>query len=167
MSRETISQHRGTVLMRRAEKEITNRKELDAILAKATICRIGLLDQNHPYIVPLNFGYHNGCLYFHSAPEGKKIDLIKKNNTVCFEVDIDHTIVNTGKPCNWSSTYSSIIGYGKAYLITKIEEKQNALNIIIDHYAPGTTYTFPEKNLHDVVIIKIEITEMTGKTSKK
>jgi uncharacterized protein len=153
--------------MRRAEQEITSRKELETILTKAKICRIGLLDQNHPYIVPLNFGYNNNCLYFHSASEGRKIDLIKKNNTVGFEVDIDHGIINTGRPCNWSSTYTSIIGYGKAHLITNTEEKQKALTIIINHYAPGTTYTFPEKNLHDVVIIKVDITEMTGKTSKK
>jgi len=153
--------------MRRAEKEITSKKELEIILAKAKICRIGLMDQNHPYIVPLNFGYKNGCLYFHSAPKGKKIDLLKKNKVVCFEVDIDHDIVNTGIPCNWSSTYSSIIGCGKASLIINSEGKQKALNIIINQYAPGTTYTFPEKNLHDVVIIQIEITEMTGKTSKK
>jgi uncharacterized protein len=153
--------------MRRAEKEITSRKELETILAKAKVCRIGLLDTNHPYIVPLNFGYKDGCLYFHSAPEGRKIDLLKKNNTVCFEVDIDHDIINTGIPCNWTSTYTSIIGYGKAYLITNTEEKQKALTIILDHYEPGTTYAFPEKNLRDIVIIKIEITEMTGKTSKK
>jgi uncharacterized protein len=153
--------------MRRAEKEITSKKEIETVLAKAKICRIGLQDKDYPYIVPLNFGYKNGHLYFHSAPEGKKIDLIKKNNMVCFEVDIDHDIVNTGIPCNWSSTYSSIIGCGKASLITNPEDKQKALNIILKHYAPVTTYTFPEKNLRDVVIIQIEITEMTGKTSKK
>lgn len=153
--------------MRRAEKEITDKKELDTILAKAAICRIGLLDKNAPYIVPLNFGYKNGCLYFHSAPEGKKIELLKNNSQVCFEVDIDHGIVNTGKPCNWSSTYSSIIGYGGASLLTDPEQKKEALHIIIDHYAPGTVYEFPEKNLTEVVIIKILITEMTGKTSKK
>jgi len=152
--------------MRRTDKEITNRREIDTVLSKATVCRIGLIDRDIPYIVPLNFGYKNNCLYFHSAHIGKKIELITKNNMVCFEVDIDHNIVNTGIPCNWSSKYVSVIGYGKARFITNTEQKQEALNIIIDHYSPGTSYNFPEKNMHEVAIIIIEITQMTGKKSK-
>jgi nitroimidazol reductase NimA-like FMN-containing flavoprotein (pyridoxamine 5'-phosphate oxidase superfamily) len=152
--------------MRRKEKEITNRKEIDTVLSKATICRIGLVDNNVAYIVPLNFGYKNNCLYFHSAPIGKKIELITKNNIVCFEVDIDHELIDTGIPCNWSSKYTSIIGYGKAHFITNTEQKQEALNIIIDHYSPGTSYDYPEKNIRDVAVIKIKITQMTGKKSR-
>jgi nitroimidazol reductase NimA-like FMN-containing flavoprotein (pyridoxamine 5'-phosphate oxidase superfamily) len=152
--------------MRRTDKEITNRREIDTILSKATVCRIGLVDNNVAYIVPLNFGYKNNCLYFHSAPIGKKIELITKNNMVCFEVDIDHDIVNTGIPCNWSSKYVSIIGYGKARFITNTEQKQEALNIIIDHYSPGKSYDFPEKNIYQTAIIIIEISQMTGKKSR-
>ena len=152
--------------MRRTDKEITNRREIDTILSKATICRIGLVDNNVAYIVPLNFGYKNSCLYFHSTPIGKKIELITKNNTICFEVDIDHEIIDSGIPCKWSSKYSSVIGYGKARFITDSAQKKDALNIIIDNYSPGTSYNFPEKNLHEITIIKIEITQMTGKKSK-
>jgi nitroimidazol reductase NimA-like FMN-containing flavoprotein (pyridoxamine 5'-phosphate oxidase superfamily) len=59
--------------MRRTDEEITNRREIDTILSKATVCRIGLVDNNVAYIVPLNFGYKNNCLYFHSAPIEKKL----------------------------------------------------------------------------------------------
>ncbi|MBE3136360.1 MAG: pyridoxamine 5'-phosphate oxidase family protein [Thermoplasmata archaeon] len=152
--------------MRRTDKEITNRREIETILSKATIARIGLIDRNIPYIVPLNFGYKNNCLYFHSAPIGKKIELITRNNMVCFEVDIDHEIIDSGIPCKWSSKYASVIGYGKASFITDSAQKKDALNIIIDHYSPGTSYNFPEKNLHEIAIIKIEITQMTGKKSR-
>jgi nitroimidazol reductase NimA-like FMN-containing flavoprotein (pyridoxamine 5'-phosphate oxidase superfamily) len=152
--------------MRRTDKEITNRREIDTILSKATICRIGLVDNNVAYIVPLNFGYKNNCLYFHSAPIGKKIELITKNNIVCFEVDIDHEIIDSEILCEWSSKYASVIGYGKASFITDPSLKKDALNIIIDHYSPGTSYNFPTKNLHEVTIIKIEITQMTGKKSR-
>lgn len=151
--------------MRRTEKEITNRREIDFILSKATVCRIGFNDRDAPYIVPLNFGYSNNCLYFHSASEGKKIELIKRNSLVCFEVDIDHEIINTGIPCKWSSKYASVIGYGKASLVTDPTQKKDALNILIDHYSHGESCTFPEKNLKEVTIIKIEINQMTGKKS--
>jgi nitroimidazol reductase NimA-like FMN-containing flavoprotein (pyridoxamine 5'-phosphate oxidase superfamily) len=153
--------------MRRTDKEITNRREIDTILSKATVCRIGLVDNNVAYIVPLNFGYKNNCLYFHSAPLGKKIELISKNNMVCFEVDIDHAIIDFRIPCKWSSTYASVIGYGKANFIPDSAQKKDALNIIIDHYSSATLYNFPEKNLRKVAIIKIEITQMTGKKSSK
>ena len=78
--------------MRRKEKEIKDRKEIISILQKAKICRIGLSENNKPYIVPMNFGYKEGCLYFHCANEGRKIGIIKKNNNVCFEIDTDHKI---------------------------------------------------------------------------
>ncbi|MCX6664740.1 MAG: pyridoxamine 5'-phosphate oxidase family protein [Euryarchaeota archaeon] len=103
--------------MMRKEKEITNRKELDVILSKARICRIGFVDENRAYIVPMNFGYKNNCLYFHSALVGKKIDLIQKNTVVCFEVDIDHDIVDTGVVCNWSTKYTSSICQGNPFLL--------------------------------------------------
>jgi nitroimidazol reductase NimA-like FMN-containing flavoprotein (pyridoxamine 5'-phosphate oxidase superfamily) len=85
---------------------------------------------------------------------------------VCFEVDIDHEIINPGIPCNWSSKYASIINYGKARFITNIEKTKEDLNIIIDHYSPGASYNFPEKSLQEAAIIKIEITEITGKKSR-
>jgi len=152
--------------MRRTDKEITNRREIDMILSKATVCRIGLIDRNIPYIVPLNFGYKNNCLYFHSAPIGKKIELITKNNMVCFEVDIDHEIIDSGIPCKWSSKYASVIGYGKASFITDLAQKKDALHCIIDHYAPRASPTFPEKNLKVVTVIKIEVSHVTGKKSR-
>ncbi len=151
--------------MRRAEKEITNRREIDSILSKAIVCRISIIDHETPYIVPMNFGYKDDILYLHSAPEGKKIDLLKRNPLVCFEVESDLEIINTGIPCKWSMNYTSVIGYGKAKFITDIEQKQKALHIIIDHYLPGSSYIFPEKHLKEVTVIKIEISEMTAKKS--
>jgi uncharacterized protein len=151
--------------MRRAEKEITNRREIDSILSKAIVCRIGIIDHEMPYIVPMNFGYKDDILYLHSAQDGKKIELLKRNPMVCFEVECDLEIINTGIPCKWSMNYTSVIGYGKANFITDLEQKRKALHIIIDHYSPGSSYIFPEKNLKEVTVIKIEISDMTAKKS--
>jgi nitroimidazol reductase NimA-like FMN-containing flavoprotein (pyridoxamine 5'-phosphate oxidase superfamily) len=153
--------------MRRTEKEITNRREIDAILLKAAVCRLGLIDHDTAYIVPLNFGYSNNCLYFHSAHMGKKIELLKKNAVVCFEVDIDHEIIETGIACTWTSKYASVIGYGKASFITDPAQKKDAFQCIINHYSPGSSYTFADKNLKETTVIKIEITQVTGKKSRK
>ena len=71
--------------MRRKDKEIKDKEVIESIIKRATVCRIALSENNVPYIVPLSFGYKDNCLYFHSAPEGRKIDIIKQNNNVCFE----------------------------------------------------------------------------------
>ncbi len=152
--------------MRRREKEITRLQDLETILQSAGICRLAMANGNVPYIVPMNFGYRDHTLYFHCAPEGRKLEFIRKNPMVCFEADCDTKVVNTGKPCNWSSRYTSIIGYGTATLVDDLKRKRDALNIIVDHYAPGTAYVFPDENVEKVAILKVEITHMTGKKSE-
>ena len=152
--------------MRRKDKEITDRMEIESILSQARICRIGFSQNNKPYIVPMNFGYKDGYLFFHCAQEGMKIDIIKQNNNVCFEVDINHEITDTGIPCNWSTRYSSVIGFGKALLVKDPIEKKHALNVIVNHYSQKAKFKYSEEALNKVGIIKIEITSMTGKKSE-
>lgn len=151
--------------MRRKDKEITNSSDLEVILQKAKVCRLGLFDGNLPYIVPVHYGYDTGEIFIHTAKEGKKIDLIKKNPKVCFEVELDHKVINTGIPCKWSTSYKSIIGYGTASFLTDIEEKKKALEILINHYSPDTVYNFSKKMVDSVSIIKITIDRMAGKQS--
>jgi len=151
--------------MRRKDKEIKDKKEIELIINKANVCRIALSDNNMPYIVPVNFGYKDNCLYIHSATEGKKIEIIKKNNDICFEIDIAHEILQGKSACHTTMKYYSVIGYGKAYLIDDSEEKIKALNIIIEHYLPEIPHEYSEKFLKKIVIIKVEIDNMTGKKS--
>ena len=66
--------------MRRKEKEIVEKSEIEAVISKASVCRLGMAEEGMPYVVPLCFGYENNTLYFHSAKEGKKVDILKKNN---------------------------------------------------------------------------------------
>jgi nitroimidazol reductase NimA-like FMN-containing flavoprotein (pyridoxamine 5'-phosphate oxidase superfamily) len=146
------------------DKEIKDQKEIEAIIQKATVCRVGLSENNVPYVVPVNFGYEDNCLYFHSAPEGKKIETIKKNSNVCFEMDVDQEVVRAETPCNWGVKYRSVIGFGKALLVDDLEEKRRALNIIVEHYSDDS-YEYPENDVRKVAIIRIEIHSMTGKKS--
>ena len=111
--------------MRRKEKEISDKAEIEIIILKSEVCRLGLSDDGVAYIVPLCFGYQDNCLYFHSAGEGKKIDILKRNKQVCFEFEAD-TRVTTGKTaCAWGMQYRSVIGYGEASFIRDAKEKRN------------------------------------------
>jgi uncharacterized protein len=149
--------------MRKTEREIRDRAEIESIIQQAQVCRVGLSDGNIPYIVPMNFGYKDNCLYFHCAAEGKKLDIIRQNSEVCFEIDIDVQIIkSTERICKWGTRYRSVIGFGKAFVVEKWREKAAALNTITQHY--GANYhDFSEKEVEKLSIIKIEITSMTGK----
>jgi nitroimidazol reductase NimA-like FMN-containing flavoprotein (pyridoxamine 5'-phosphate oxidase superfamily) len=146
------------------KRRITNKKTIDEIIKKAKVCRIGLSDNNMPYVVPLNFGYEDNCLYFHSSQQGKKIDILRKNNNVCFEVDVDVELVKAQKACKWDVKYHSVIGFGKAYFVEDLAEKRKAFDIIMAHYSRGA-FDYPEKKLVKAALIRVEIESLSGKKS--
>jgi len=150
--------------MRRSEREIKDRSAIEEILRKATVCRLAVCDGNVPYVVPLNFGYSDNRLYFHSASEGRKMETIKANPLVCFEVDIDHEIVPGDIPCAGTARYRSVIGFGKARLLEDLAQKKRALDIILGHYGRGPL-EYPEGAFDEVAVVEIEIESLTGKQS--
>ncbi len=150
--------------MRRKEKEITDKAAMESIILKSSVCRLALSEENRPYIVPLCFGYEDDTLYFHSAREGRKLDILRKNNKVCFEFDIDHEIVEADDACKWTMKYHRVIGVGKGSIIEDLESKRKAFNIIMQHYSRNS-YEYPDKTIKKIVIIKVEIEYMTGKRS--
>jgi hypothetical protein len=151
--------------MRRKEKEIKDPKILESVLRQAAICRLGLAENNSPYVVPLNFGYRANCLYLHSAGEGRKINILKKNNKVCFEAELEVELIPAEKACDWGMKYISVIGFGKAYFVESSEEKREALNIILEHYSEKPPFEYLEEDLNRVTVIKVKIESMTGKKS--
>lgn len=150
--------------MRRTDREIADREEIDDILRRSTVCRLAMVDAGRPYLVPLCFGYDAGALYFHSAPVGKKIDLLKKNRTVCFEFDADAIAVPAATSCGWTMRYRSVIGYGIAGFIEDPGEKQAALDVIMRQYSEGR-HLYSEETLRKTAVIKVEIREISGKKS--
>ena len=162
---EKILEEMTEVKMSKKILEEMTAQEIDQFLTCARVGRIGIALEDEPYIVPVGYGYENGKVFFHSCFKGLKMNGIKQNPNVCFEVELDHKIHNTGIPCKWSTTYKSIIGYGTASILTDIKEKKKALKILIDHYASGTIYDFSNEMVDNVAVIKITINSMTGKQS--
>ena len=154
--------------MRRKEKEIDDVSEMHEIIKQAGVCRLGLAVNNMPYVVPVNFGYdaEENCLYFHCAKEGRKMDMIKQNNTVCFEMDIDMKIFNVEKTaCNWSTSYRSVIGYGEAFILENSDDKKKALDVIMRQYSSAASFEYNLTSIEKVALVKIAVTGMTGKKS--
>jgi nitroimidazol reductase NimA-like FMN-containing flavoprotein (pyridoxamine 5'-phosphate oxidase superfamily) len=150
--------------MRRKEREITDQKSIEDIISNAWVCRLAMVDGDCPYVVPLCFGYADQTLYFHSAPEGKKLEILKKNNRVCFEVDIGTSLKTNAKPCAWGMNYRSVIGFGHAYFLNDVESKRKGLDIIMRNYA-DQSFEYQQSALEQTTVIKVEIEQMTGKQS--
>lgn len=138
---------------------------MESILDEVPVCRLGLCRDNIPYVVPMNFAQKDNVIYLHAALEGKKLDIIRANPLVCFEVDHRTEIVSPGAACNWGMRFYSIIGWGNASIIEDAAGKAEALRIIMEKYAGRGDFSFSEDSLEKVVVIMIRITEMTGKKS--
>ena len=154
------------VRMKRQDKEIQNRQLIDEIISQALVCRLGLCRDNQPYVVPLNFGYDGQRLYFHSAQKGMKIDYLRANKRVCFELEHEVSIIpHPDSPCQWGTSFYSVIGFGTAQELTGKEEKTRALEQIMAHYS-SETWQFGERALEQVRVWAVEIEQITGKCSK-
>ena len=150
--------------MRRKEKQILEKRQIENIIGNATVCRLGMSDGQQPYIVPVCFGYQDNVIYIHSASEGRKIDLIRQNRNVCVEFDIHASVIEGPSACSWGMAYQSVIGFGQASFIEDTVEKQAALNIIMQQYS-DQQFHFDAGVVEKTAVIKIDVTRMTAKQS--
>lgn len=151
--------------MRQFDKLITDTKIIEKILNESSICRIGFSVKGEAHIVPVNYGYKNNTIFIHSAPEGRKIDFIKENNKICFELELEHEIIKGKSACDWTTKYRSIIGYGLISIVNDKIEKVAGLDVIMAKYGGPSKNNYNDKNLEKMVLLKIEIDSLTGKQS--
>lgn len=151
--------------MRRKEKEITRRDELDQIIHNSLICHLSCSHNNQPYVVPLSFGYDGNAVYFHTAQEGKKNDILSANPRVClgFEQEIQ-ILPDPDLACRWSFHYQSVIATGIAELVIHPKDRLYAIKQIMLHFS-DEDWEIPEKELSRITIWQVILTEITGKKS--
>ncbi|HPD97718.1 MAG TPA: pyridoxamine 5'-phosphate oxidase family protein [Synergistales bacterium] len=148
--------------MRRKEKEITERSQIEAILKRAKMCRVAFFDNEYPYMVPLCFGFDGQSIWFHGFNGGKKMECLRKNPRVCFEVEEDIEIVENPDPCEWTVKYRSVVGFGTATIVEETEAKRAGLDVIVTQFA-GHPIHFPDQAMAAVAVVRIDIESMTGR----
>jgi nitroimidazol reductase NimA-like FMN-containing flavoprotein (pyridoxamine 5'-phosphate oxidase superfamily) len=157
--------------MRRSDREITDKAEIVKIIEKCDVCRLAFVDGEIPYIVPMNYGFsytdEKLVLYFHGASEGRKHDIILKNPNACFVIDCSHKLIEAEEAANYTMEYESVIGVGKISYITERSEKTVALNRLMRQYANDKDFAFPDNVLESVTVLKLEVSEFTGKRLMK
>lgn len=158
-------------IIRRSDREITDKNEIIKIIEKCDVCRLAFSDNNIPYIVPMNFGYEYAenklTLFFHGAKEGKKFEIIRNNPVACFEMDCSHKLIEADEACKYTMEYESVIGNGKIYLCVEKTDKIKALKHIMKMYVKDKNFNFPESALEAVTVFKLEVTDFTGKRLNK
>jgi len=151
--------------MRRSDKAVTEQAAIEKILRSGKTCQLAFSDNPVPYLVTLNYGYHDGILYFHSAIEGRKIDLVRKNGQAAFTVALDLGLVKGENACDWSVRFQSVVGHGKISLLESAAEKQRGLDLFMAQYS-ADKFNYPDKMIRATAVFKLVIDEMTVKQSR-
>ena len=148
------------------ERQVTDPDRIAHILDTGKILHLGLAVDNEPYVVPMNYGYtmEDGklVLYLHSALKGKKLDMIRANPRVFFEIDCDLMPFEGRVPCQYGLVYSSIMGRGTATIVEDVEEKKRAMTILMKTQT-GKDFTFEDRLVSIVAVIRIDAAEYTAK----
>lgn len=148
--------------MIKSNKEVFDKQHIEAIFKLSIVCRIAFHNSPAPYIIPMDYGYHDNKIYLHTAKEGLKFELIKKNNAVGFE--IDNKIEMVQGEHGTTLKYQSIVGEGLIEVIQDDEEKQLALKYLIEHHG-GEFVKHSMKSLGSVTMLVINITKLTAKAN--
>ena len=150
--------------MRRADKEITDPDELHRILDEALVLHLGMVDDGRPYVVPLNFAREGDELWLHCASEGRKLDCLRRQPSVCVEVERLIQITSGPTACgNWTSHFESVIGFGTATVLSDDEHKLHAMQTIMGKYSGKQDWEFSPETLAKIVIVRVNLESLTGK----
>lgn len=150
----------------RREREVTDIDEIRAILDKAKIVHVGMIDGDRPYVVPMNYGYTltDGVLtlYLHGAKSGRKLDVLRANPRVFIELDTDIVPFEGRTACHYGICYSSVMGEGKAEIVEDSEGKKLALTALM-RTQTGRDFEFDDAMVSVVSAIKITLDYFTAK----
>jgi nitroimidazol reductase NimA-like FMN-containing flavoprotein (pyridoxamine 5'-phosphate oxidase superfamily) len=157
--------------MRRTDRQVNTKEELLDILKAGKVIQIAFIDNDEPYMVTMNYGFIWNSddkirLYFHSANEGRKIEIIKKNPRVCFSISICDPFVAGERACNYGMKYRSVVGYGKIRIVKDNEERLSGLNLLMEQYTGKSDWSYEEEMLKKTTVSCLEVEQISGKRKK-
>ena len=156
--------------MRRKDREVTDTTDIRAILDKAQVVHLAMIDGDWPYVVPMHYGYTLDTgrltLYLHCAREGRKLGILRRNDRVAFVLEADVTPIPGGDiPCKYGASYASVMGEGRAVLLSDPAEKAAALHILM-HTQTGCNFAMTEAMAETVSVIRVDVGSYTAKARR-
>lgn len=157
--------------MRRTDREVTDNRQIQSIIEQAKVVHIGMIDNDHPYVVPMQYGFvfADGqlTLYVHCAKEGRKLDIIKKNPRVFIELETEAAIISGGDiPCKYGSEYASVMGDGTVVVVEDVAEKIFGLQLLMKTQT-GRDFDISEQMTKSVTVLRIDVPHVTAKSRTK
>jgi nitroimidazol reductase NimA-like FMN-containing flavoprotein (pyridoxamine 5'-phosphate oxidase superfamily) len=150
--------------MRRHDKEITDPAELRRILHEARVCRLAMSDGARPYLVPLTFAIDGDDLVLHSARGGRKLDILRRNPAVCFEIEEGVAVAPAATACAFSMRFRTVIGFGVVEFVEDRAERARLLALFGARYG-GPEGPVPAAETERTCVLRVRIRELTGKRS--
>lgn len=151
---------------RRKTTILNSLQEIEPIIKSCNICHVAMVDTfNIPYMLPFNFGYHEGVIYLHSDPAGRKMDVLKNNPNVCinFIADCELFHINEDVACSYGMKYKSILVNGKVEFIESKQEKIDAMNIFMNQYVHKKEFCYSDPAIANLCVFKVNVKDFSGK----
>jgi nitroimidazol reductase NimA-like FMN-containing flavoprotein (pyridoxamine 5'-phosphate oxidase superfamily) len=148
--------------LRNFAKEITDRAEMEEVLARADVLYLALHDEPAPYVIPLNFAYADGALWFHCAREGTKLDLIRRDPRVGFSAVADARLVHGPAACDFTSTGRSVVGRGTARISADPAERRRGLDALACRCGMERPDYRPD-SFERTCVVRVDVEELRGK----
>ncbi len=149
--------------MRKADRRIDDPALLEDILRRGQVLHLAMCQGGQPYLLPLSYGFRPGRIYLHTGRSGLKLEYLRANPKVCFEVSVDVKIVPGALACAFNCHYLCVLGFGRAVEVTDQEERRLGLLAVTQQYAgPGDHQLKPE-SLARACVLRIDIEELSGK----
>ena len=156
--------------MRRTDREVSDKEEIKLFISRERVIRVGFYDNGEIYIVPVNYGFTEKegkwIFYFHGANSGRKFDLSQSQPQIGFEIDGNYKLIESDLACDFANTFQSLIGTGKISIVDSIDEKVEALNLIMKQAVNFTGWKYDETKFNSTAVYKIEVAKMTCKARK-
>lgn len=154
--------------MRRVDRELTDPRQIKSVIEEAKVVHIGMIDENRPYVVPMQYGFEfiDGrlTLYMHCAKEGRKLEIIKKSPNVFIELETNVSLISGGDvPCKYGSKYASVMGDGTAAIVENTDEKIYGLKLLMKAQT-GKDFEISGQMTKSVTVLRIDVPRITAKS---
>lgn len=153
--------------MRRKDREVTDFNEITDIIQRCGVLHLGMVDDGKPYIVPLNYGYEiegeTVTFYFHSAKEGRKMDILRKNPGVCFAMECSVDLYKEDLACNWTAQHETVMGEGEIRFIEEPAEKEAAFTNIMHTNGYQGKPVFHPVFFEQAQLYALKVSKISGK----
>jgi len=141
----------------------SNTEFIESVIKSCDICFVGMVDENGaPYVLPMNFGYKDKTVYLHSAPDGRKIDILNNNKSVCITFSTDSQLVYQDQQvaCSYRMRSTSVIITGEVEFVEDDAGKIEVLNILMENYSVDN-FKYSKPAVRNVKVWKVKAETMT------